>query len=472
MQFSKYIQVSILSVVLLIVCVLPIVSQESDPLKGARVSFVVKDVSTGEIMSAVNPDLCVTPASITKLITTSSAVEILGGDYRFTTTIEHDGYIDENGTLHGNLIVRGGGDPTFGSAFVGSMNVMSELLQKVRYKGIKQIEGNIVADASIYNSNPVPITWCYEDVATHYGQGTYGLSVRDNICHITLESREPGSKPTVLNVNPKIDNFLIETPVEVLKYPDDSIFIFGMPGENKRIINGGMPANVNRYPVRCDIPNPPMLVVQMLKNRIVDAGISVSGEYTDNIGILGDTIHHLFEYKSPKLKEIIKHTNFKSNNMYAEHILRQIATTTKKKNIAEWDGVSVVLNYWKKKGVNTDFVFLKDGSGMSPMDSYNANFLTDILVEMTKSERFSDFYNSIPIAGKEGTVAGLLRRTPLEGKARVKSGSMSHVQCYAGYINYNNKQYAFTVMVNYYACSRRDVRKIITKMIVDSVTKR
>ncbi len=444
-------------------------TSNKDPLKGARVSFIVQEAQSGTIIAERNPNLCVIPASVTKIATTATAIELLGGDYRFITRIEHDGYIDNNGTLHGNLIVRGGGDPTFGSAFLGSMNVFAELAQSIRYKGIKRIEGNIIGDESIYNQNPVPITWCYEDVATHYGQGCYGLSVHDNICHITLESKEPGSKPSVLNVFPNINNLKIETPVEVLRNAKDSIYIFGMPYDNKRIINGGMPANRARYPIRCDIPNPPMLVAELLKKRLEGNGMHISGDAISAID--NDSTTLLFEYKSPQLRKIIKHLNFKSNNMYAEHTLRQLALTHKKQGISEADGIATLSSYWKKQGVDMDFVFLKDGSGMSPMNAYSASFLNTILCKMSNSERFEDFFNSLPIAGKEGTVRGFLRKTPFEGIAHVKSGSMSHVQSYSGYINYNNKLYAFTIMVNNYNCKRSELRKIIAKMLVDSIVK-
>lgn len=440
-----------------------------EALKGARVSFIVQDTESGKVITSRNPNLCVVPASVTKLITTASAIEILGSNYRFSTHIEHDGYIDKNGTLHGNIIVRGGGDPTFGSAFLGSMNVMNEVRQKIQLKGIKKITGHIIADASVYNSNPVPITWCYEDVATHYGQGTYGLSYHDNICHITLESGEPGTRPRVLSVFPTIKDLLVETPVEVRSHPKDSFYIFGMPYDNKRIINGGMPANRPRYPVRCDMPNPPMLVAQHLKANLIANGVPVGGKATDSIKLMNDSIIHLFSYKSPQLREIIEKTNFKSNNMYAEHILRQLALSSKKNNISEGDGIAVLRKYWKRKGVNFDFTFLKDGSGMSPMNAYSAGFLNEILCKMTKSPRFEDFFNSLPIAGEEGTVKGFLRKTPLEGITHVKSGSMSHVQSYAGYIDYEGKKYAFTIIINNYNCKRSELRKIIAEMLMTSL---
>ena len=140
---------------------------DSAVIRSSVVSYKMVNLKSGEVVADVNSSMAATPASVTKLITTATALELLGADYRFPTYLETDGYIS-NDTLFGNLIIRGSGDPTFGSSLCGSKAIVDSVVNVIIQKGVKVICGDVIADASCYSRNPVPDKWVWEDLGFNY----------------------------------------------------------------------------------------------------------------------------------------------------------------------------------------------------------------------------------------------------------------------------------------------------------------
>ena len=152
---------------------------DSAIIQSSVISYKMVNISTGEVVADLNSKMAATPASVTKLITTASALEMLGPNYKFPTYIETDGYIS-NDTIVGNLIIRGTGDPTFGSSFCGSKYILDSIVIAIKKKGVKYICGDVIADASCFNRFPVPDKWVWEDIGSNYGAGAYGINIFDN----------------------------------------------------------------------------------------------------------------------------------------------------------------------------------------------------------------------------------------------------------------------------------------------------
>ncbi|MDR1436935.1 MAG: D-alanyl-D-alanine carboxypeptidase, partial [Candidatus Symbiothrix sp.] len=121
---------------------------------------------------------------------------------------------------------------------------------------------------------------------------------------------------------------------------------------------------------------------------------------------------------------------------------------------------------WEEKGLDASALFMCDGSGLSPLNAVSAGFLTDLLVYMYRTEGPSGaFSRSLPLAGQEGTVASFLKNTPLAGKARIKSGSITGVQSYSGYIEKNGGKYAFSLIINHFSGERPTLRKTVEELL-------
>ena len=443
-------------------------SQSSIFTPHSTISYEVVDLKSGEVVAAQNPELCATPASVTKIITTATALELLGGDFQFSTYIETNGTI-ENGILNGDLIIRGGADPTLGSIHLGDRAFLDYFVRVIKHKGINQIKGDVIIDPTCLDRCAASVKWIWEDMGFHYGAAAFGLSAYDNTSIITMNSGEFGTKPIVTSVWPETPNLAIYNEVKTLRIPNDSVWAFCPPYGLALYLQGGMPTNRNNYVVRTSIPNPPLLVAKSLHKKLNDWGVTVDGSYSVQTEYFPEERTLIYEYKSRKLREIIRLTNFKSNNLYAEHIFRRLGNLIMSHEATSSASIQVVKDYWAKQGIDVSALFLYDGCGLAAQNAYSAHFLNQILAHMRKSPNWDDFYQSLPRAGREGTVGSFLYRTKLQDKARLKSGSLSGVQCYSGYIMHGDKEYAVTVMVNNFTCKRKDVKNQIEEWLLDVV---
>lgn len=444
------------------------IPHSSSLIPHSTISYEVLDLKTGEVVASHNPMQCATPASITKLITTATALELLGGDFQFSTYIETNGTI-ENGILNGDLIIRGGADPTLGSIHLGDRAFLDYFVKVIKHKGINHITGNVIIDPTCLDRCPASVKWIWEDMGFHYGAAAFGLSAYDNTSIITMNSGNFGTKPTITSIWPETPNLAIYNEVKTLAMPNDSVWAFCPPLGLALYLQGGMPANRNNYVVRTSIPNPSLVVAKSLYTMLSNWGVQVDGNYSVQTEYFPEERTLIYEYKSRKLRDIIRLTNFKSNNLYAEHTFRRLGNIVMPHEATSSASIQVIKDYWKKQGIDVSALFLYDGCGLAAQNAYSANFLNKILAYMRKSPNWDDFYQSLPRAGREGTVGSFLYRTKLQDKARLKSGSLSGVQCYSGYIMYGDKEYAVTVMVNNFACKRKEVKNQIEEWLLDLV---
>lgn len=435
---------------------------------GMLVGLYITEAKSGKVVAEENSDICLTPASITKLITTATALEILGPDFRFKTELAYDGTIS-NGVLDGNLYIIGGGDPTLGSTYLKNSGFLAQWVAAVKALGIRSIAGSVVADATIFDRMPIPPGWFWEDLGNYYAAGVFGLSVYDNTMTLTLNTQQTGRKPTIVSMSPKIPDMVLENNL-ISEGNSDEGYFYGMPYSNYRMVMGTVPSGKKAFSLRGDIPNPPMLLAHQLTDALKNGGITVRQAPKDQpIGKEKRIV--VCTTESPTLKEIIKETNYRSLNHYAEHLLKYLALERQKTATLN-KSLEVVKHYWSVRGVETRNMFMLDGSGLSAHAAITPKVFNEVLRYMyNKSENRDFFIQSLPVAGESGTVKSLFKNTPLEKRAHLKSGSMSRVQCYSGYVDYNDKIYIVTVMVNNFDVERSKVRSMIEERVIKAIVK-
>jgi len=439
-------------------------------LENATISLLVKDVETNQILYQFRSKSSATPASTMKLVTTATALELLGPDFRFQTTLEIDGRVNGDSVLYGNLYIRGGGDPTLGSSRMGDDDFLTKWAVAVKQAGIRKIKGRIVADSGLYDREGINPKWTWEDIGNYYAAGSYGISYLDNTYGLVLRSGKVGTMPEILRTIPEIpaltfENFLLSTNISF-----DSAYFSGAPHSNLRSLTGEIPANHTTFTIKGDIPNPGLLLAHHLHNKLVQNGISIWESPTDK-AVKTNNRKVIYTHVSPPLSEIVTETNVKSNNHYAEQIFRYLAL--KINPVATSNGaVRVIKSFWKSKGLPVEQLFMYDGSGLSPVDAVSAQFFVDILTYMrTKSLNNKVFMNSLPVSGESGTLSSFLEKTPLQGKVRAKSGTISRVKSYAGYIDVKGKSYTFAILVNNAAGSTKAVTREMEKFLL-AITKK
>ncbi len=437
----------------------------SDNLTQASVGFLVKDITNGKVVAHYQENTDRNPASVTKIITTASAMEMLTDTFRFKTNIEYCGTITEDSVLLGDLFIRGDGDPTLGSAYAPvTCDFYGEALMAVQQKGIKRITGHVVGDATVFKEDGAPFHWLVEDIGSSYSPTPSGLNIQDNLLGIVISSDSTGiactkCEPYTSLMQPKIE---MTQEGKMVSWRMTKTDFSWTP-----TLRGNIPMDAKQY-IKTEMPEPALFLADSIRNMLLHAGIEVEGTATTSKWYKRDSIRDtLFVHRSNTLKEIERVTNYRSNNLYAECIF---LTLSKQKDTlapcAGWRSANVISKYWEGKGLESKRIFQVDGSGLSMKNAISPKFMVDVLTYMyTTSKYQKQFLYTLPTAGRNGTVASFMKGTALEGKAFVKSGSMERVQNYAGYINANGKWYAFCIMVSNFTGVRKPLVKQIATLI-------
>jgi D-alanyl-D-alanine carboxypeptidase/D-alanyl-D-alanine-endopeptidase (penicillin-binding protein 4) len=449
---------------------LALLMTETD-MQNATFGFCAMYASADSILLSQNAKQSISTASVMKTISTSTALNLLGKDFRFETILEYDGEIKDS-ILYGNIYIKGGGDPTL--AIENIEKLLCEWIYAIEKQGIKTITGSIIADESIFDNKAVHNRWVWEDVASGYGAGSYGLSFHENLYYIRLKSgNKEGDATSIQNVYPPIENLTFYNNILTgAKNSGDNSLIYGSPDTYIRNLSGTIPPNETAFILKGAIPNPPLYCATSLHNLLYYNKITVlqfPTTYQEFAKIKDiSTLKRIKFYTtySEPLSEIIRVTNYKSINLYAENFLRILAYQRTGQGTTE-AGVQVITEYLQNKGINLQGFFMEDGSGLSRFNAILPEQLTRIMHLQTKQANFPVFYQSLPLVGESGTVRNLCKNTVAEGKIRAKSGSMTRVRCYTGYVQTKSgEKLVFSMMANNYSGKGTDMVKRMEKIMV------
>lgn len=439
---------------------------QSPVMRYGTVAFMAMNLESSEILVEHNSFQSMVPASTQKLITTGAALELLGADFQFKTTLSHNGTLGEDGTLSGDLIVTGAGDPSFGSSYFDMApynQVLQNWTQALAGKGIKKISGGLVLDLSVLAPYQVPRKWLWEDMGNYFGAAPSGICWNDNTLEVFFKSGENGSTTTVVETNPVSPGIVIDNHVKAQGTRDDAWF-FGSPGNNLLYAKGSIPPNQAHFKVRAAQPNPAETFGRAFIEAIKAKGISFSGEIRTSHTPVPAPVK-IASHSSPPLSEIIAATNKYSLNLYAEHLLLSLDSSERTKTMEH--GLEALNAFLASDGAFTGGVNLVDGSGLSPVNRVTAQALTGFLTSRYRSENFETYFQSLPVAGEEGTLYDFLNGTPAAGNMRAKSGSMHGVRSYAGFIkNSRGETIVFSIIANDFTCSQSEVKKRIGDVLL------
>lgn len=432
-------------------------------LKNAGLGIYAENLTTGEVIFNHNSELSLVPASVFKILPTSIALEIFGSDYKFKTEIAYSGNIQSDGTLKGDLYIVGYGDPSLGSSnftsnYNSNGNMLANWVSKIKAAGITKIDGNIIADASYFNKINIPDTWIWEDLANYYGNQGSSLCYMDNLYYIHFKTgTTDGSPTTITKIEP--DDLNLEFKNEVLSSSTtwDESFIFFGDTKNQREIRGTLPWKKNDFSIKGSMPEPELYLANAFRKELNAAGIEINGN-TSSIFKFDNEIERsvIYTQYSPTLLEIATVTNLKSFNLYAEMLSFHIG---KKQNKSYADAVK---SHLASKSIEIDGLNIEDACGLSHFNSLTAKQMTQWLKYMRqKSTVGDDFYSTLPVAGTSGTLSRYCIGTKAQNRLHAKSGSMTRVRAYGGYIlNAKGEEIVFCFIANNYSCNNWGMRRI------------
>ncbi|MEM6630079.1 MAG: D-alanyl-D-alanine carboxypeptidase/D-alanyl-D-alanine-endopeptidase [Bacteroidota bacterium] len=444
-----------------------------DPgLETAHWGFCVKEVQSGKVLASYNPNQSLVTASAMKAITTSTALLKMGEAYRYETVLGYRGKLNTGGVLEGDLIVKGTGDPTLGSdrfdAFPNSEQLIKTWGDAVLQRGIRIIEGNLIADAAHFSSQSTPGNWSWEDMGNYYGAGSWGINFHENLYYLDFKSGPtPGSATQILRTRPLVSDLSFTNEVKAgPRGSGDNAYIFGAPYSQERYVRGTIPPARNVFTIKGSLPNPPMFLLTEFREYLRKCGITVKGKLSVAFSSTPGTITTLHTHHSPSLAEIARETNYESINLYAESLLKSIAVQSGEKGTTD-AGIDALISYWKSRGLDTKGMLLRDGSGLSPNNAVTPLQLAEILRLSYLGPSGRALYNSLPVAGISGTIKSMLKGTTAQGKIHMKSGYISHVRSYTGFVeSRSGKTLVFAMMSNNYTCTSGRMRRLFERLML------
>jgi len=446
----------------------------SEELTNASISIAIRD-DEGKIIGEKNNLTSLPAASTAKLFATASALEILGPNYKAKTRIYIEGNITTEGILNGNIWIRGGGDPTLGSKFFNEPNSKMDFLQRwieaIESAGIKRITGGIISDASEFGYLSAPDAWTWNDMGNYYGAGPSGLTVFDNTLEYHFKtSKYNGGLSEILEITPNVKGINIFNEVKSENISYDNAYIYGAPYSLNRIATGSLPIGRSNFIVKGSLPDPELAIGELFFDALLDKGITCLEEVMTKRNMsnqipnysLMELIHT--EY-GQSLEEIIRITNHNSVNLFAEHLVCLIAY--EKGMIGSViNGIRYITKYWNSR-IDTRGLYLTDGSGLSRSNGISSTHLTSLLQYMQNQSKYSkEFYNSLPISGKSGTLRSLCLNQPGHGRIHAKSGTMNRIKSYAGYVESSTgKRFSFAIIVNNFEGSSSGIKKKMESLL-------
>ncbi len=422
--------------------------------KHALISLYVVNSNSSKSLTEVNINIGMAPASCQKVITAATAYELLGHDYSYKTTLGYTGKI-VNGILNGDIIIKGSGDPSLGSwryKQTTEENIISAFKSAISQQGINEINGNVIADESLWNGEATPDGWIWQDVGNYYGAGARALNWRENQYDLFLKSgKNIGDTVQVAGTKPSyVDGLNLRSMATAAERGSgDKGNIYIPLNDRFSYVRGTIPANENRFSISGSMPHPARQLSITLEAALKRLSVENVAANYPLVQKNDERAHFFFNYTSPVLDSIVFYFLKRSINLYGEALIKTLGYKIAKSGSTD-AGVEVIKNFWKKNGIETSALNIFDGSGLSPANRITTNTLVTVMEYARKQSWFPSFYNALP------EISGI----------KMKSGSINGVVSYTGYIKgKNGNEYTFAFVINNYDGNGNDVRKKMWKLL-------
>ena len=438
---------------------------DSNDFSTARWGVAVISLSDGKVLYERNGDELFTPASNMKVYTTAVALDLLGGDYRWRTSVYSATEPDAAGTIRGDLILYGRGAPDLVSNNKkDNDNSLDELALALVQRGVRRVQGNVVGDESFFRGDEIGDGWQWNDLQWYFGAEASALSVNDNEVDINIASpRAERDKPAI--VSSDVDDYVhLNNDIATTKRGER--FTIGVQrglSDNDVHVWGEFPIGSGGYGVRLSVHQPALWSARLLLRALKMHGISVDGmakvrdsRIPETERFKPDGTRELAVVTSKPLSQIIKLTNKKSINLYAELILRTLgreraallpSADSGRERGDDEAGTALVRLWLSRAGIASDRIAIHDGCGLSRLDLVTPKSTAALLFAIHRTPAAELFKESLPVAGVDGTLQG--RLGGIAGRVVAKTGTLTYDHSLSGYVtSANGETFAFSIMCN------------------------
>ncbi|MFZ5624908.1 MAG: D-alanyl-D-alanine carboxypeptidase/D-alanyl-D-alanine endopeptidase [Gemmatimonadota bacterium] len=438
----------------------------------------------GRVLYARNADKLFMPASVTKLLVTSVAAARLPADWTVRTSLYAAGPVDA-GTIRGDLVLYGRGDPTFsrrcfavdttapGACERDPSSGFRRLASQLKARGITRIEGDVVGDGSWFEPTGIRGTWQSYDLNWWYAAPVSGLGFNDNSLEISWRPGPTVGAPLAIDIQPAFAGITLDNRTETAPPGTrQTLDFFRYPGTLRLWAEGKAAGPATGQPPTEYFahPDPSLFAAQALRAALEDSGIVVTGAVRSTLDSTATQAARarapLAEVTSRPLRDWLFPILNVSQNLFAEMLLKQLGRQFA--GAGSWEaGIDVERRFLiDSMGVDSTQFRVTDGSGLSTSNLLTPLALVTVLRYLRQHPSFDTFAAGLPRSGQVGSLRRRFVDTPLEGKVRAKTGSINGVNTLAGYIELPERTLTFAVMVNHHTAPSREMLAAIDSVVV------
>lgn len=437
----------------------------------AHWGVLVRSAATGATLYDLDSRKAFVPASAMKLLTGAAALAALGPDYRYRTTMSATGPVSA-GTLRGDLVVRGSGDPTLSARFSPDdpRAPLRAWADSLRSRGITRVAGGIIGVDSAFSGPPIGLGWAWDDLAESYGAEGGALQFNEGVVRLQLVPSRTVGAPAVAIVEPATQFVRVHNQVvTVAAGTPPRLEVARDPAGPAVTIGGTVPAGGEAVERVVAVRDAADYFLAVLRETLREGGVAVEGqalvaeEWAEARTPAAERL--LFSYDSPPMRDILPAMMKPSQNWIAETLLRTVGRERRGEGSAA-AGAVVVDSLLRAWSISTDALRMADGSGLSRYDQLTPELLVQLLARMRADPAWELWYSSLPSAGQSGTLANRMQESPLRGRVRAKTGSMSGIRALAGYLEADSGELLiFAIVVNNHARSGPAVDRVVERAL-------
>ncbi len=440
----------------------------SDGVRRGLWGVIVYSLDRRQHLFDLNPQALLVPASTAKLLSVASAYEAVGWNYRFQTTVWATGPIVD-GTLKGDLVVSGSGDPSIASR---GFSPLEEWVTALKELGIQAIEGRVIGDDDAVEEARPALAWAWDDLGYPTGAIFGALNAEENRLRVTVTPGATDGSTAQLSSEPRAAHRPLVSRVTTTAGGVSELWPEQRPAEAALTIAGTIRLGARPATLSVSAGNPTRWFAGLLRYHLVAGGVNVSGDALD-IDDIGQRPHQddegahvLFVHRSPTLGQLVQPLMKQSINIYGEAFLRLNSRAgVFPTNDAALDGLKERMASW---GVSPEAAQVIDGSGLSRRDTVSADALLAVLQRMYDPTGNSPFMQALPIAGVDGSLSNRMKNSLAARRVRAKTGTMSNIRTLAGYVTtVDGEQIALVVMVNNF-----EGTSVQARTAIDAITTR
>jgi D-alanyl-D-alanine carboxypeptidase/D-alanyl-D-alanine-endopeptidase (penicillin-binding protein 4) len=430
-------------------------------LTRALLAVRVESLSSGDVIYSRNDGKLVMPGSNMKIPTLAVAVERLGWNFQHETRLEAAGTV-AGGTLHGDLVVTGDGDPSIRSVNGGAAPLFREWAGALVAAGIRRVDGRLIGDDNAFDDEGLGAGWSWDYLGAGYAAPTSALTYNENLVTVKFSPGKNAGDRVRVEISP---------PGHALQVIDETrtgasgstieLDVSRRSGSPRLVLRGSVPAGAASVTRTVSVDNPTRFFVEALRLALMERDVEVTGGAWDiddaSYPPAGER-HVIARHQSPPLSELALDFMKTSQNFYAETLVKVLARGTGPRATAD-AGKNVIRQTLVGWGIPADAVVVYDGSGLSRYNYVTAGAITSILRLMWSDPKSrGPFAASLPVGGHDGTLDDRMKNTVLDARVQAKTGTISNVRALSGYLETQSGQrLVFSMIANHFTAPNAQI---------------